>query len=87
MKRAKAVKSDNDSDSVDEFKSCIKYGLKHPPSKCPAYNEVCFKYGKKNHFSGMCGKHAREGHTKFTKTSVVEMVLPNDDALDMFEYH
>ena len=61
-------------------------GLKHLPSKCPAYGEDCFKCGKKNHFLRMCGKLAKKGHTRFTKRSVAKMELTDEDALDMFEY-
>ena len=86
IKKVKAVKSDSDSNSNDEVKSCRKCGLKHLPSKCAAYGETCFKCGKKNYFSRMCGKHARKGHARFTKKSVAEMELTDDEALDMFEY-
>ena len=86
MRKAKAVKSESDSDSDDELKSCAKCGLKHPPSRCPAYGEVRFECGRKNHFLRMCGKQAKKGHAKFTKKSVAEMELTDDEALDMFEY-
>ena len=85
IKKARTVKSDSDSDSNDEFKGCIKCGLKHPPSKCPAYGEAYYKCGK-NHFSRMCGKLAKKVHTRFTKRSVAEMELINEDAIDVFEY-
>ena len=51
IRKAKVVKSESESESDDEFKSCTKCGLKHPPSKCPACSEACYKCGKKNHFS------------------------------------
>ena len=86
VRKAKVVKSDNDSDSDDEFRSCTKCGLKHLPSKCPTYSEVCFKCSKKNHFLRMCGRHAKKGHTRFTKRPVSQMDLTDGNALDMFEY-
>ena len=82
-RKAKVIKSDTDSDSEDEFKSCKICGLQHPPNRCPAYGEVCFKCGKKNHFSRMCGKYAKKGYTRFTKKSVAELELTDDDT---FEY-
>ena len=40
----------------------------------------------KNHFSRMCGKHAKKGHVRFTKKSAIKMELTDDNVLDMFEY-
>ena len=34
----------------------------------------------------MCGKQAKKGHASYTKKSVAEMELTDDEALDMFEY-
>ena len=34
----------------------------------------------------MCGKQAKKGHAKYTKKSVAEMELTDDEVLDMFEY-
>ena len=81
--KQKTVKSDSDSESDDEFKSFRKCGLTHPPSKCFAYGKVSFKCAKKNHFPIMCGKHAKKGHAKFTKRSVAEMELTDDNTLDI----
>ena len=86
VRKVKAVKSDSESESDDEFRRCTKCGLKHPPSKCPVYGEACYKCGKKNHFSRMCGKLAKKGHTRFTKRSVAKMELTDEDASDAFEY-
>uniref|UniRef100_A0A8C1X2E4 Gypsy retrotransposon integrase-like protein 1 n=1 Tax=Cyprinus carpio TaxID=7962 RepID=A0A8C1X2E4_CYPCA len=35
-------------------KNCGKCGRIHMPRQCPAYNEVCKKCGKKNHFALVC---------------------------------
>ena len=64
----------------------VKCDLKHPPSKYPAYGEACYKCGKKNHFSRICGKLAKKSHARFTKRSVAEMELTDEDAIDAFEH-
>ena len=83
IRKAKVVKSDSESESNDKFKSCTKCGLKHPPNKCLAYGEACYKCG---HFLRMCGKLAKKGHTMFTKRSVADMELTDEDSLNAFEY-
>ena len=86
VRKVKVVKSDSESESDDEFRRSTKCGLKHPPIKCPAYGKAYYKCGKKNHFSRMCGKLAKKGHTRFVKRSVAEMVLTDEDAIDVFQY-
>ena len=53
--KIKVNKSHSSSDVDDEFKSCTKCDPKHPPSKYPANDEVCFKCGRTNYFLRMCG--------------------------------
>lgn len=39
-------------------KNCGKCGRIHLPRQCPAFNEVCKKCGKKNHFAVVCKSKA-----------------------------
>ena len=80
------------SNRTHKISNCKFCGMSHPYGKCPAYNKVCLKCGRKNHFMKVCPmKEVKEVteeegnvyHINGGRGATIKQVIIENQPLDM----